>query len=34
MHNSNDMELYKMKAEISKTFSDPKRLILIASTLR
>jgi ArsR family transcriptional regulator, virulence genes transcriptional regulator len=24
-----DLELYKLKAEISKTFSDPKRLILI-----
>jgi ArsR family transcriptional regulator len=30
MLKSNDLELYKMKAEISKTFSDPKRLILIA----
>ena len=25
-----DLELYRLKAEISKTFSDPKRLILIA----
>jgi ArsR family transcriptional regulator, virulence genes transcriptional regulator len=24
-----DMELYKLKAEIAKTFSDPKRLIII-----
>jgi DNA-binding transcriptional ArsR family regulator len=30
MKAKHDLELYRMKAEISKTFSDPKRLILIA----
>ena len=27
---SHNMELYKLKAELCKTFSDPKRLIIIA----
>ena len=29
MPNQHNMELYKLKAELCKTFSDPKRLIII-----
>jgi DNA-binding transcriptional ArsR family regulator len=29
MISKNDMELFKLKAEIAKTFSDPKRLMII-----
>ncbi len=29
MTSKQDLELYKLKAEISKAFSDPKRLIII-----
>jgi ArsR family transcriptional regulator, virulence genes transcriptional regulator len=30
MPSKEDMELFKLKAEISKTFSDPKRLMIIS----
>jgi len=30
MSDSNDYELYKLKAELCKTFSDPKRLMIIS----
>jgi DNA-binding transcriptional ArsR family regulator len=30
MHNTYDIELYRRKAELCKTFSDPKRLMIIS----
>lgn len=30
MHNMYDIELYRRKAELCKTFSDPKRLMIIS----
>jgi DNA-binding transcriptional ArsR family regulator len=31
MNDKYDLEVYKLKADLSKTFSDPKRLIIIAA---